>query len=146
METAEIVAAPHGLTCIPRRDLREISLGAWEGLTFHQVRQEFPREFRERGLDMAHFRPPGGESFLDCACRVVPALYEILRHAHGEVALLGHAGVNRIILCQALGRSLDDLLGIRQDYGCLNVLRHRDHMLEVELLNVTAFEPAGVPK
>jgi len=38
-------------------------------------------------------------------------------------------------LSQALGRSLEDLFGIDQAYGCLNVVFHRHSALEVKLLN-----------
>jgi alpha-ribazole phosphatase len=135
LETAEIIAAPHGLPCVPRRDLREISLGAWEGLTFDQVRSTFPREFTSRGLDIVHTRPPEGESFLHCACRVLAAFHEIIQSTHGDILIVGHAGVNRILLCQALGLSLEHLFRIDQDYGCLNIMHYRNQLLEVRLLN-----------
>jgi probable phosphoglycerate mutase len=135
VETAQIIAKPHHISCIPRRDLREISLGRWEGLTFDEVRREHPEEFHARGLDIVRFRPTEGESFLDCTFRVIPAFYEILTSAPGNVLIVGHAGVNRIILSQALGRSLEDLFEIDQEYGCLNVVFHRHSAFEVKLLN-----------
>jgi len=135
VETAQIIAKPHHISCVPRRDLREISLGRWEGLTFDEVRREHPEEFHARGLDIVRFRPTEGESFLDCTFRVIPAFYEILTSTRGNVLIVGHAGVNRIVLSQALGRSLEDLFGIDQEYGCLNVVFHRHSALEVKLLN-----------
>ncbi len=135
VETAQIIAKPHHISCIPRRDLREISLGRWEGLSFDEVRRRHPEEFHARGQDIVHFRPPEGESFLDCTLRVITAFYEILASTPGNVLIVGHAGVNRIILSHALGRSLEDLFGIDQEYGCLNVVFHRHSALEVKLLN-----------
>jgi molybdenum cofactor cytidylyltransferase len=133
--TAEVIARPHRLPCIPRRDLREISLGRWEGLTFDEVRRQYPEEFLARGRDIVHYRPPEGESVLDCTFRVIPAFYEILNATWGDILVVGHAGVNRIILSQALGRSLEDLFTIDQRYGCLNVIAQRHPALEVKLLN-----------
>jgi len=135
VQTAQIIAKPHHISCIPRRELREISLGRWEGLTFDEVRRRHPEEFHARGLDIVHFRPDEGESFLDCTFRVIPAFYETLTSTRGNILIVGHAGVNRIILSQALGRSLADLFEIDQEYGCLNVLAHRHSALEVKLLN-----------
>ncbi len=135
VETAQIIAKPHNISCIPRRELREIALGQWEGLTFDEVRRRQPEKFHARGLDIVHFRPPEGESFLDCTFRVIPAFYETLTSSRGNILIVGHAGVNRIILSQALGRSLEHLFDIDQDYGCLNVLTHRHSTLEVKLLN-----------
>ena len=135
VETAQIIAKPHHISCISKRGLREISLGRWEGLTFDEVRAQHPEEFHARGLDIVHFRPTDGESFLDCSFRVIPAFYEILTSARGNVLIVGHAGVNRIILSQALGRSLEYLFRIDQEYGCLNVLFYRHSAFEVKLVN-----------
>jgi len=133
--TAEVIAKPHRLPCVTRRDLREISLGRWEGQSFDEVRRRHPEEFLARGRDIVHYRPPQGESVLDCNFRVIPAFYEIIGATWGNVLIVGHAGVNRIILSQALGRSLEDLFAINQTYGCLNVVCQRHPGLEVKLLN-----------
>jgi broad specificity phosphatase PhoE len=66
---------------------------------------------------------------------VIPAFYEIIQSTRGNVLIVAHAGVNRIILSQVLGKSLDGLFEIDQDYGCLNVIRHRSQVFEVTLLN-----------
>lgn len=65
--TAKIIAGPHQISCTPRRDLREISLGRWEGMSFDEVRSLYSDEFHARGLDIVNYRPPDGESFLDCS-------------------------------------------------------------------------------
>jgi broad specificity phosphatase PhoE/CTP:molybdopterin cytidylyltransferase MocA len=134
-DTAEIIAAPHGLTCISSSRLREIALGEWEGLSHERIRRDFPAEFRERGLDIVHYRPPGGESFLDCACRVLAAFFEIIHTTRGDILVVGHAGANRVILCQVMGASMADLFGIKQGYGCLNVVQGKGRTLEVKLLD-----------
>jgi probable phosphoglycerate mutase len=51
--------------------------------------------------------------------------------------IVGHAGVNRILLCQALGKSMNELFHIEQDYGCLNLIRYADFAFELEILNET---------
>ncbi len=137
VETAAIIAQPHGLTPDARREFREIGLGAWEGLTFAEVKERYPEEYAARGRDFSHFRSPGGESFLDCAHRVLPTLYDALGSAGGDLLIVGHAGVNRILLCQAQGRSLRNLFDIPQDYGCLNLMTYREFEFAVESLNET---------
>jgi alpha-ribazole phosphatase len=135
VETARIIAEPHGLCPVVRRDLREIYLGEWEGLAFGDVRRRYPREFEDRGRDIVHYRPPGGESFLDCSERVMAALGEILVSGRGEALIVGHAGVNRIVLCHVLGISLEKLFSIGQDPGCLSVLRLDEAGYRLERLN-----------
>ncbi len=144
VDTAQIIAKPHQISCIPRRDLREIALGRWEGLTFDEVRKQYPEEFRARGFDIVNYRPPEGESFFDCALRVIPAFYEVLNSTLGNILIVGHAGVNRIILSQALCRSLEGLLGIEQEYGCLNIVAYRDPTFEVIVSNGSPSELKGL--
>ncbi len=141
VSTAQIIAGPHGLPFIQEPELREIALGDWEGLTFDEVRTEHPEDFRQRGIDIVNFRPPGGESFLDCTLRILPAFYRILNSTRGPILIVGHAGVNRIILTQALGRPLEALFEIGQEYGCINVVSYRFPELGVKLLNRS---PSGV--
>ena len=105
IETAAIIAEPHGLGPRIRAGLREISVGELGGSTSAEVRQVYSGQF---GHDMLHFRPPGGETLFECATRVIPAFYEILNSTFGNMAIVGHPVVNRIMLCQVLGLSWRD--------------------------------------
>lgn len=136
LETAAILSEMQDrFAPAPRPELREISLGHWDGLTFEEVRTRYPDEFEERGRDMVHYRPPGGESFLDCTKRVIPAFFDILHATRGSILIVGHAGVNRIILCQVSGLSLDRLFDMDQDYGCLNVIHNTGGIFTLKTLN-----------
>lgn len=135
VETARIVAEPHGIAPIECPSFREIFLGHWEGLTFDEVSAQYPEEFKARGIDIANHRPPQGESFMDCASRVIPAFFDALHTAGGDILIVGHAGVNRILLCRAMGVPLERLFDFQQDYGCLNVLHHGNSRLEIKLVN-----------
>ncbi len=133
-ETARVIAAPHHLDSVAREDLREIHLGEWDGLSFAEVQRRYPGEFLERGRDIVHLRPPGGESFLECSRRVRSALEEILRSIDGDVLIVGHLGVNRLILCDALGIPLENMFRIDQPYGSLSILRQGDYGWRLERL------------
>jgi len=132
---AELVAARAPVEVIARAELREIALGSWEDCTFSEIGRRFPEAFAARGRDLAGARPPGGESFADCQERVLPALRELRAACAGNLVIVGHAGVNRVLLCHVLGMPLANLMRIRQDHGCLNILRESGAGLEVLLLN-----------
>lgn len=135
--TCRILAGNRALPIETVPALREISLGEWEGFTFREIEQRFPDEYAARGRDMENWRPPGGESFADCRLRVVEALRGILDRSHGNILLVGHAGVNRLILCDILGIPVANLHNIGQDYGCLNIIDFSARHVRVNLLNYT---------
>jgi alpha-ribazole phosphatase len=135
IDTAQVVGKSHGLEPLADPGFREVSLGEWEGLSFDEVRRLYPEEYEERGRDIANFHPPGGESFLDCASRVMPALYDALSATSGDILIVAHAGVNRILLCHVLGKSVSEVLDIDQSYGCLNQIRYGEYAFELECLN-----------
>ncbi len=98
-------------------ELREIGMGEWEGLTFEEIRSRYPAAYRERGLDMARFCPPGGESFVSCQQRALRALEKIRAEENGPVVVLAHAGINRALISWKENRPLENLLQIPQGYG-----------------------------
>jgi alpha-ribazole phosphatase len=120
--TAKIIAGDRDNFRETLPAFREINLGQWEGCTFSEIGQRFPAEFSARGRDIENWRPPSGESFADCRARVMDALRAILDGAEGNILLVAHAGVNRLILCQALGVPIARLHSIPQEYGCLNII------------------------
>ncbi len=119
-QTAEIVTGGGEYQLVPA--LREITLGQWEGLLVSEVEERFPGEYEKRGSNIAGHRPAGGESFADLAARAVPAFEEIAADAEGDILVVGHAGVNRVILCHSLGLELAKLFNIELNYCSLNLL------------------------
>lgn len=134
-ESAGIVGAALGLSPEIEPAFSEITLGDWEGLTIDDVRQRFPGSYEERGKDIANFRPPAGESFVDLSDRAWPVFLRILAGEAKSIVIVGHAGVNRVLLCRILGMPLPLLFRLRQDYACVNIIRWRDGDFELELLN-----------
>ena len=62
VETARILAAPHGLEPMPEPCLREIDYGRWEGLTRSEVERDFQAEYAIWQEDPFTIAPQGGES------------------------------------------------------------------------------------
>ena len=124
LETAGILAAPHGLDVQQRDGLREISHGHWEQLTRHEVEEKFPAEAAAWEEDPFTFAPEGGESGLAVTARALPALIEIVRHHEGcPVIVVSHKATIRLLLSSLLGfdprRYRDNL---DQDPGALNIV------------------------
>jgi alpha-ribazole phosphatase len=120
---AEQVAKPHGLDVRSLPEFREKHFGAWEGLTYDEVAERYPEDWARWLVDPPSVRPEGGESYAEMQARVLIALSDVMASHPGEaVALVAHGGVNRAILCHALGLELTYVFRIEQDYGATNVI------------------------
>jgi alpha-ribazole phosphatase len=134
-QTAKIIASEVNVPIEMRRDLREISLGKWEGLSRSEVKSSFPEQHAARGNDIEHYRVPGGESFSDCRLRALVAWEKILNCGSERVAVVSHAGINRLLLCHLLGIPITNMFRIGQDYGCLNIVDQIGDHICVRIVN-----------
>jgi alpha-ribazole phosphatase len=117
-------------------EFREIHFGVWEGLTFAEIAQRYPEELAARIQDLQNFRIPEGESLLQVQDRVIPRLKTLVAEHPGQsLALVAHAGVNRVILCDALSLSLQNIFRLDQNYGGLNIIDYFPDFTMVRLLN-----------
>ena len=134
---AQIIAARLGISPTPLRELRERSVGAWEGLTAEEIRDRFPAEYVQWRSDLLGYRPPGGECLSDVRERVLPVFRRLVRsHPEQEIGMLLHGGVNRVIMAEALGMDLLNLFRIDQAFGALNIIEyHDDGSAVVRLIN-----------
>jgi len=125
-DTARMIAGDRCLPVEALPELREINLGTWDGEPMATIKEREPDAWRQRGDNMAGFRPPGGESFTDLQKRAFPPFQKIAATAQGDVLIIAHAGVNRVLLCKILGMPIDNLFTIAQDHACLNLLRFQN--------------------
>jgi alpha-ribazole phosphatase len=137
LDTARIVSHLPGSDIHAMSQLREIDLGDWDGEAMEHIKTLFPDAWKERGRHMDTFRTPNGESFQDLYERVIPVFEKIALEALGDVLVVAHAGVNRIILCHVLKRPIQELFSIPQDYAALNLVEHQKSSLHVLCINRT---------
>lgn len=134
---AGIICEQFGIEPTFRSELREVNIGVWESLTWQEIQSRWPEEWQARLNDLVNYRVPQGENLLDVEARLMPVVREILeRHRGQEILLVGHGGVNRIILLAAIGAPLAKMFNIEQNYGCLNMIDYYgDGRATVKLLN-----------
>jgi len=124
-------------------ELRELNLGQWEGLNYQQIDRKYPQALQARAQDLVGYRIEGGESLEDLEKRVIPTFRKLVEDNLGKlICLIGHAGVNRIILTRCLGAPLANLFRLEQDYACLNLIDVYDDGLPViKGLNLNVVNP-----
>lgn len=128
VETARILAEPHGLPVVTRDGLREIAHGRWEEMTRAEVEAQFPQEYARWESDPFSFAPAGGETGLAVTARALPTLLEIVvAHPDQEIVVVSHKATLRLLLSSLLGfdpRRYRDHLD--QSPAALNVVDFKD--------------------
>lgn len=134
---ADQIALFQRIKPVYRTDLRELCAGDWEGIPWAVLQRDAAELWQARLSDIVHIAPPGGESFCALAKRVRSGLQQIISsHPGGEIVIVSHGGVNRLILLDALGAPLESLVRIEQDYACHNIIDYYpDGRTSVSLLN-----------
>lgn len=148
VESARIVAQPHGLPVATRDGLREISHGRWEQKTRAEVEKLYPEEYARWEADPFSFAPEGGETGLSVTARALPAILAVVAaHADRTVLVVSHKATIRLILSVLLGfdpRSYRDRLD--QSPACLNVLDFKGpSRARLTLFNDTSHYASGTP-
>jgi len=131
------IARYHDVPIYSLPELREMCFGDWEGLTLSEIRNRFPGEMQKRQADLLHYNVPGeGESIKQFSERISNCFERILgEQKDNDFVIVAHGGVNRVILCNALGLDLVKIFNLQQDYGCLNVIDYFSDSTLVRLIN-----------
>jgi probable phosphoglycerate mutase len=102
------------------RHWRERDLGVYQGLTYADVEERFPRfGLGESAHEAALAVPESGESLRDVADRVTGRFREVVARNPGETLLaVTHGGPLHVLLGYAKGLSLQDALGTHHQSNC----------------------------
>ena len=104
METARVLAAPHGKEVAADAGFLEINHGIWEGLTRREAETGYPDMYRRWEIDPFNFAPEGGETGLAVAARAMPALLSVVaRYSGTTVCVVSHKATIRLMLGAILG-------------------------------------------
>ncbi|GGT26670.1 bifunctional RNase H/acid phosphatase [Streptomyces purpureus] len=139
-QTAETVAARLGLDVQIDDGLRETDFGAWEGLTFAEVRERYPDDL-DAWLASPKAAPTGGgESFATVARRVAATRDRLTaRHAGRTILLVTHVTPVKTLIRLALGAPPESLFRMELSAASLSaVAYYADGNASVRLLNDTS--------
>lgn len=136
VNTASLIANDHHCPIEKIKEFREINLGTWEGRTFQEIQAQYPEEYEQRGRDIANYRTPGGESFAELQKRALHAFTNVAEKAEGDLVIVAHAGVNRVILCHLMQRPIEELFSIPQDHAAVNIIRQSKGSYSVVTVNM----------
>jgi broad specificity phosphatase PhoE len=125
IQTAEIALAEAHVPLVHLEELRELSLGDWEGCTVDEVRSLDGDPYAAWLAAPLDCPPPGGEPLPEVSERVLAAIERIATtHRDGEdVLVIAHGGVISVYACWLLGCSFNRLWRLRVDNASLTVVK-----------------------
>ncbi|OAH12917.1 bifunctional RNase H/acid phosphatase [Streptomyces jeddahensis] len=137
-ETADIVATRLGLEVSIEDGLRETDFGAWEGMTFAEVRDRYPDDLNA-WLASAKAAPTGGESFAAVTRRVAATRDKLITAYRGRTVLLvTHVTPVKTLVRLALGAPPESLFRMELSAASLSAIAYyADGNASVRLLNDT---------
>jgi broad specificity phosphatase PhoE len=103
VRTCETMERVKAICNMPPKDyvrdsrLMEITFGAWEGLTWGEIKKDHPNAVKDREKDKWNYRPYEGESYANVEARVQDWL-ETLKQ---DTLVVSHGGVGRVLMVLA---------------------------------------------
>jgi len=116
-QTAESIAGPHNLPVRIERDIRELDHGELEGLTFNEIKDNYPDFISRWRTTPAEVQVPGGEKLADVAERAWTSLNRIVgQHDDGKtVVVVSHNFPILGIVCRITGTHLNSYRSFHLD-------------------------------
>lgn len=134
-DTAGIICETLEFDPIYDARLRERHMGAWQGLTFNEIREWYPDEYAKLRSDPEGYQIPGGESRKSVRKRVLAAFDAILNGENGEnIAVLSHTTAIMILLDELV----PDCKAYEVEFSNISVTtisRNSDDVWRVDQLN-----------
>lgn len=136
MKTAEIINKNHNIDIILEKKLREMNFGSWEGLSYKEIKDAYPKELKNWENDWMNYSPPNGESSIQMYDRVIKAIDEMMdQYRNKNILIVSHAGCIRAILSHLIGCGIEDYWKFKIDNCGLSIIEIVDDFPILAALN-----------
>ena len=120
------------------KGLHEMDFGKWEGLTYAQIQERFPKKSKSFMQHPHRVRLGGGENISDLYKRVIPQFHKIaLAHPDENVAMVAHGGPLKAILADVMRAPKSSIFRTTLMYASISVLENWGDTFCISSLNYT---------
>ncbi len=135
--TTRVIADFLGVPLDVEEALVEADVGQWTGLTWEEIKQRWPEEYRVFHEDPERHGYVGGENLGQVRDRVLPAVERLVaRHGGETILVVGHGIVNRVLLAHWLGLPLRYARLLPQENGAFSVVEFWKDRVSLGAFNV----------
>jgi broad specificity phosphatase PhoE len=126
LDTANMVADCQKVAVRVADALTDFNYGEWQSLPEQEVERLYPDLLNEWHNSPHKVRMPGGESLEDVRKRAVEVVDNIISRHHGNVLLVSHRVVIKVLVCYLLGLDNSHFWNIRQDVCGITIFDYAD--------------------
>jgi broad specificity phosphatase PhoE len=126
LDTANIVARYMEVAVCIAEGLTDFDFGEWQSLSEQEVKRLYPAILNDWQSSPHKVRMPGGENLDDVKKRTAEVVDEVLSRHHGNVLLVSHRVVLKVLICSLLGLDNSHFWNISQDVCGLTIFDYVD--------------------
>lgn len=139
-DTVKKISELKSIEIIEKESLKEISFGDFEGLTFDEIKDKYPKEFQDMIEKGYEYKYPNGESLIDSYNRVCIELDNIISNNDNRTILIcSHGGTIRNIITYLISNSYKYHWNFKIDNGSVTILEIQDGFTVITAMNNTSF-------
>lgn len=139
-DTVKKLSELKSIEIIEKESLKEISFGDFEGLTFDEIKDKYPKEFQDMIENGYEYKYPNGESLIDSYNRVCIELDNIISNNDDRTILIcSHGGTIRNIITYLISNSYKYHWNFKIDNGSVTILEAQDGFTVITAMNNTSF-------
>lgn len=139
-DTVKKLSELKSIEIIEKESLKEISFGDFEGLTFDEIKDKYPKEFQDMIEKGYEYKYPNGESLIDSYNRVCIELDNIISNNDDRTILIcSHGGTIRNIITYLISNSYKYHWNFKIDNGSVTILEVQDGFTVITTMNNTSF-------
>ena len=139
-DTVKKLSELKSIEIIEKESLKEISFGDFEGLTFDEIKDKYPKEFQDMIEKGYEYKYPNGEGLIDSYNRVCIELDNIISNNDDRTILIcSHGGTIRNIITYLISNSYKYHWNFKIDNGSVTILEVQDGFTVITAMNNTSF-------
>ncbi|MCF7930947.1 MAG: histidine phosphatase family protein [Acholeplasmataceae bacterium] len=139
LKTAQLIQQKTDCPLTISKNLRELNVGNWEGMTLDEITSEFKSDDPIDETTLFGKGRSGGESLEEFQTRIVECFHKIIeKHQNQDMIIVTHGGVVRVLLCHILGCDISQKNTLKIDNGSISILEiNESREISIKEQNVT---------
>ncbi|MGL5754424.1 MAG: histidine phosphatase family protein [Paraclostridium sp.] len=134
------IANSRNIKILEKENLKEISFGDFEGISFEVIKSKYPNEFEKLIKEGFEYKYPNGESLIDSYKRVCNELDDIMiENKENTILICAHAGTIRNIISYLIGKTYEYHWNFKIDNASVSIIDIVDEFPVIQTLNNTAY-------